>query len=96
MSCASGRATFVVVDGNRRARYDRVGYLTFAPDGRRPVYAATRGAAVFVVVDDRESAHQYEAIWMPRGQSLRFLHRNAIGYLGVRSGQIYRVEDELE
>lgn len=43
--------TFVVVDGVRGKRYDRVSYPKFSPDGKRVAYAAKSGGRSFVIVD---------------------------------------------
>jgi hypothetical protein len=92
----SGRWSFVVADGNRKPRYDMVGYLTFTPDGRWPVYAAVKGKKTCTVVEDREATHQYDAIWMPRGEPLRFVGPTRFRYLGVKEGSIYLVEEQLD
>ena len=92
----SGRWSFVVADGNRKPRYDLVGYLTFTPDGRYPVYAAMKGKKTFTVVEDREASHQYDAIWMPRGETLRFVGPTRFRYLAVKEGSIYMVEEQLD
>ena len=89
-------SSFVVADGKRKPRYDLVGYLTFAPDGRRPVYAATRGNKAFTVVDEKESAVQFDEIWMPPGQPLLFVSPTRFRYLGIRGGKIFSVEESLE
>lgn len=90
------RASFVVVDGKRKPGYDLVGYLTFTPDGRYPVYAAVKAGKTFTVVEDREAAHQYEAIWLPRGQALRFVGPTRFCYLAVKQGNIYLVQEQLD
>jgi Tol biopolymer transport system component len=92
----SGRSSFVVADGNRKPRYDLVGYLTFTPDGRYPVYAAMKGKKTFTVVEDKETTHQYDAIWMPRGEALRFVGPTRFRYLAVKKGSIYMVEEQLD
>jgi len=92
----SGRWSFVVADGNRKPRYDLVGYLTFTPDGRYPVYAAMKGKKTCTVVEDREASHQYDAIWMPRGETLRFVAPTRFRYLAVKEGSIYMVEEQLD
>ena len=92
----SGHSSLVVAHGKRKPRYDRVGYLTLAPDGRRPVYAATRGKEAFTVVDDEEAAHRYESIWMPPGEPLKFTSRTRFHYLAVKNDSIYLVEEELD
>jgi Tol biopolymer transport system component len=92
----SGRWSFVVVDGNRKPRYDLVGYVTFTPDGRYPVYAAMKGKKTFTVVEDKEASHQYDAIWMPRGETLRFVGSTRFRYLAVKEGSIYMVEEQLD
>jgi hypothetical protein len=92
----SGRWSFVVVDNMRKPRYDMVGFLTFTPDGRWPVYAAMKGRKTFTVVEDRESSHQYDAIWMPRGEPLRFVSPTRFRYLAVKEGNIYMVEEQLD
>ena len=91
-----GRWSFVVADGNRKPRYDMVGYLTFTPDGRWPVYAAVKGKKTFTVVEDKEATHQYDAIWMPRGEPLRFVAPTRFRYLAVKEGSIYLVEESLD
>jgi len=92
----SGRWSFVVADGNRKPRYDMVGYLTFTPDGRYPVYAAVKGKKTCTVVEDKEASHQYDAIWMPRGEPLRFVGPTRFRYLAVKEGSIYMVEEQLD
>ncbi len=92
----SGPWSFVVVDGNRKPRYDMVGYLTFTPDGRWPVYAAVKGKKTFTVVDDREPAQGYDTIWLPRGEALRFFAPTRFRYLAVKDGAIYAVEEQLD
>ena len=86
----------MVADGNRKPRYDMVGYLTFTPDGRWPVYAAAKGTKTFTVVEDREGTHPYDAIWLPRGEALRFVAPTRFRYLGVKDGNIYVVEEQLD
>jgi Tol biopolymer transport system component len=93
---SSGRGSFVVVDGNRKPRYDMVGYLTFTPDGRYPVYAAIKSKKTFTVVGDKEGTYQYDAIWMPRGEALRFVAPTRFRYLAVKDGNIYAVEEQVE
>ena len=92
----SGKASFVVIDGRRKARYDLVGYLNFTPDNEHYVYAATRGDRAFTVVDDQEAAHQYESIWLDRGRKMPFDQRKKFHYLGLKQGQIYLVEEEFD
>jgi Tol biopolymer transport system component len=92
----SGRGTFVVADGKRRPTYDLAGHLIFAPDGRRPVYAATRGDKATTVVDDQEAAHRYDAIWLPAGEKLIFVSRTKFRYLGLKDGKLFAVEESLE
>ena len=92
----SGRWSFVVADGNRKPRYDMVGYLTFTPDGRSPVYAAVKGKKTVTVVEDKESSHQYDAIWLPRGEPLRFVGPTRFRYLAVKDGNIYQVDEQID
>lgn len=80
----------------RLRRFDRVGYLTFNPDGDKCVYAATSGKQVFSVVDDLEAAHRYDAIWSPHGQKLVFDNYKKFHYLGVKKDQVFLVEEETE
>ena len=87
----SGRWSFVVADGNRKPRYDMVGYLTFTPDGRYPVYAAVKGKKTCTVVEDKEATHQYDAIWMPRGEPLRFVGPTRFRYLAAKGGTSTRL-----
>lgn len=91
----SGRATFVVADGKRKPRYDMAGYLTFTPDGRLPVYAAVKDGKAFTVVEDQQSAHHYDEIWMPPGTALLFVSPTRFRYLGVKQDQLFLVEEEL-
>jgi hypothetical protein len=85
-----------VVDGKRRPRYDMIGYLTFTPDGRSVLYAAIRGKKTFTVVEDKEAAHQYDAIWMPRGGRFTFTAPKKFHYLAVNDGNMVLVEEELD
>ncbi|MBN2477525.1 MAG: PD40 domain-containing protein [Pirellulales bacterium] len=91
-----GNASFVVVDGRRNRRYDMVGYLTFTPDGAHYVYAATRGKEAFTVVDDQEAARRYEAIWTVPEARLPFDSAKRFHYLGLKQGNVYLVEEDVD
>lgn len=92
----SGRATFALIDGKRKPRYDMIGYLTFSPDNRRFVYAATRGDKAFTVVDEAEAAHQYTIILNPPDTRLIFDTRKRFHYMAVKDGNLYLVEEDME
>jgi len=92
----SGKATFVVVDGKRKPRYDMAGYLTFSPDNAHYVYAATRDDKAFTVVDEAEAAHHYDAIWTPPDSRLVFDTRKRFHYLAMKEGKLFLVEEETE
>ncbi len=92
----AGRNSCVVVDEKRRHRYDLVGYLTFTPDNRAPVYVAMNSKKAFTVVNEAEAARQYDGIWNVRGEKLIFDSPKKFHYLGVREGKMYLVEEETE
>jgi dipeptidyl aminopeptidase/acylaminoacyl peptidase len=92
----SGRASFVVVDGKRKPRFDLVGCVTFAPDGRSPVYAALRDKKAFCVVEDKPSRETFDAVWLAPGERIPFDSPKKFHYLAVRNREIYLVEEELE
>jgi hypothetical protein len=75
-----------------------VGYVTFTPDGTSVLYAAIKlkGKKTFTVVDDKEAAHQYDGIWMPRGAKFTFTAPKKFYYLAVKEGNMVLVEEELD
>lgn len=91
-----GRARCVVIDGKRKDRYNMAGYLNFTPDSRYFVYAAISEGKAFSVVDDRESAARYDAIWNVRGGKIHFAPQKKFYYLAVKEGNLYRVEEEID
>jgi len=96
-----GRQSHVVIDGKvlgeeRKSPYDMVAYLTFTPDGKQYVYAATSGKTAFTVVGDREAAHRYDAIWtLPEARFL-FDGPKTFHYLALKQGSVYLVQEEIE
>jgi WD40 repeat protein len=97
----SGRDPHAVIDGKiagdkRKSPYDMLGYLTFAPDGRRFVCAATAGKAAFTIYNGIEANHRYEAIWSVPDARFVFDGPKKFHYLGIKAGNIYLVEEEIE
>lgn len=92
----SRRGAFAVIDGKRKQRYDMVGYLGFTPEGNKHLYAATQGGKVFTVVDEKEAAHRYDAIWTVPEARLLFDGRRKFHYLAVKEGNVYSVEEDVE
>jgi hypothetical protein len=96
-----GRQSHVVIDGKvlgeeRKSRYDMVAYLTFTPDGKQFVYAATSGKTAFTVVGDREAAHRYDAIWTVPEARFLFDGPKTFHYLALKEGNVYLVQEEIE
>jgi len=48
------------------------------------------------VVDEKEAAFQYDAIWMPRGSKFIFTSPRRFHYLAVKEGKMFFVEEELD
>jgi hypothetical protein len=92
----AGRGWVAVVDGKRQPRYDRVGCLTFSPDSKHFVYAAGKEGQAVTVVDDRPSAHRYEALWNVPAARFIFDGRKTFHYLAVQAGNVLLVEEEIE
>jgi len=91
-----GDASFVVIDGVRKPRYDMVGYLTFSPRADHYVYAATRGREAFIVVDEEEAEQAYDEIWTVPEARLIFDTPHRFHYLAIREGTILLIEEELD
>ena len=91
-----GRESYVIVGPKQSKPYDMAAYLNFTPDSRHYIFAATKGEVAFSVVDDRESTHQYDAIWNVRDGKLPIDSPTRFHYLAVKQGNIYLVEEELE
>jgi hypothetical protein len=96
-----GRDPHVVIDekivgDKRKSPYDMLGYLSFAPDGRRFVCAATAGKSAFTLYNGVEARHRYEAIWSVPDARFVFDGPKQFHYLGIKGGNIYLVEEEIE
>jgi hypothetical protein len=65
-TASDGRGVFAVVDDKPQRPHERLGRLTFSPDGKRLVYVVTESGRQRVVLDGREGS---EYIWLAAGPS---------------------------
>lgn len=94
------QASFAVIDGKRKPRYDMVAYLTFTPDSRTYAYAAVKVALkppkAFSVVDDKDSDRLFDEIWNPPGVRLLFDSPKKFHYMAIKENQLFQVEEEID
>jgi hypothetical protein len=91
LACAArtGKEWFVVVGGEEKARYDRVGRPVFGADGARLAYAASRKGRSFVVLDETPQA-EFDSVQEP------VLAADGPRYVGIRDERAYVVLGDQE
>jgi Tol biopolymer transport system component len=82
-----GNKFFLVVDGNKGADYDALGYFGFSQDGKHIAFMAQKGDKCVVVVDGQERA-QYDSV--PAGPVFRA--DGALEFLAADKPSLYRIE----